>query len=80
MEAQVKEFIKRELTNRPPEGSCFKVGDTVEWKNCWGYTFKNVIIGFNYENWYNKKYGKFVYIDIDAYWVPYAVSDLTLIE
>ena len=67
----MESFIKNELTDRPPKESNLHVGDTVNWKNGYGITFKNKVIGFNYTREYNKEYKCFVHLDTDAYWFPY---------
>jgi len=63
-------FIKERLVDIPPKDSDLKVGDTVWWRNDYGLVFKNKIIGFNYEDEYNKQYKCFVHLDTDAYWFP----------
>ena len=63
------EFIKT-LSKVAPEGSELKVGDLVEWINDYGTKFQHIILGFDYEGSYNKKYNKFVIVDKDSYWFP----------
>ena len=72
-----KNFIKNELTNKPPQGSNLKVGDLVRWENCNSVIWEHRILGFNYTNEYNKKYNCFVHLNTDSYWMPHNHKELT---
>ena len=66
----MKTFIDEKLTS-DDRGGLFSVGDVVEWINDYGVKFTNKVIGFNYDDEFNKKYNRFVYLDTDCFWFPH---------
>ena len=70
MSIEIKEYQKRVLTS-DPKNTGLQVGDTVDWVNDNGVKWRHKVIGFNYSMNYNKKYKKFVHLDIDCYWFPH---------
>lgn len=63
-----KDFIKKYLTNTPPEGCDFRVGETVTYTNDYGIEFRGQkIIGFC---------DGLVYLSDNAYWFGNPVSSI----
>lgn len=53
----------------------FKVGDKVTYTNEYGVFFEgHEILGFSPEDFH----GRFIYLDLDCYWMPQAPKNLTL--
>lgn len=69
MDFKKQEYIKT-LSKEAPEGCDLKVGDLVEWVNDYGVIWQHKILGFDYEDSFNKTYNKFVIVDKDSYWFP----------
>ncbi len=78
MRRDIKDYTKEELTSENICKDGLKVGDTVSWVNSYGVNFENKVIGFNYDNEYNKEYKKYVHLDTDCYWFPHAEDKLKL--
>lgn len=68
--------VQKSLSNIPPEGCAFNVGDMVTFVNDYGVSFEGLrIIGFDapcYEN------GGYIYLDYDCYWFPQKAESLKL--
>lgn len=64
-----KDYIKKELSQRPPVPCDFKVGDKVIFKNDYGVEFELTVLGFS--NGTILKNGAFIHLDGGAYWFPH---------
>ena len=70
-------FIKKHLSETPPEPCEFKVGDIVTFTNCYGVSFPGrKIIGFakKGESW---RKDCFVHLNNGAYWFGNSPNSLT---
>lgn len=78
-----KKFIKERLTNTPPSGCPFMVGDIVTYTNEYGVKFKNKkIIGFDTKETLAEKIktnflkDRFIYLSGEAFWFPSTLAEL----
>ena len=67
------------LSEVPPSDSTLKVGDKVEWTNDYGVKFESIVVGFNYDGWFQAKYEKFVHLNTDAFWFPHDHKTLRVV-
>ena len=69
-----KDFIRENLTDKPPIPCDFKIGDIVTFTNEFGVSFSNKkIIGFSPEV---TSTGRFIHLSKDAYWFPVPMESL----
>lgn len=74
---QTLEQVKAGLLMQPPEGCDLKVGDKVTYTNDYGASFHGfTVIGFAKE----PRFGRFVHLDKDSYWVPVSRESLTKVS
>lgn len=73
------EFAQKELSDQIPEGlECdLKVGDIVTFINEYGVSFEGLrVIGFRCEDWFERKYKKFIFLNTSSYWFPHERNEL----
>lgn len=75
----MKKYIEERLVSSPPVPCDFKVGDKVVYTNEFGVIFKDMeIIGFSKSDHDLFKYGKFIHLNSDCYWMPESPDSLQI--
>jgi len=69
---EMEKFIKENLTKETRKELIgdIEVGDKLVFKNGYGVKLEFNVIGFNYDDDFNKKYNSYIYLDWDCYWYP----------
>jgi hypothetical protein len=77
-EEKIAEFKTKLSDEVPEEFDCdLKVGDTVTFTNEFGVSFEGLkVIGFKFEDWFERKYNKYIYLNTSSYWFPHEPSEL----
>lgn len=70
-----EEWAKTHKVENTSNRTSFKVGDKVTYTNTYGVIFKgHEILGFSPDDFY----GRFIYLDLDCYWMPQQETSLIL--